>query len=172
MKRSNFLLSLGIGITLLATPYETVLAAAAAPGAAYQKGIEGHQKALAAQNADGASTNFAIGSCYDYYPLAVDNVQGLKATLEVSNLDDTSATFDICAVPAGTTEYSCRNNVAFNPRDARFFDMPSISGAFKNTVGQLYVFTNSLNGAAGSQLILFAQDGSVAAIVNPTEFCP
>ena len=138
MKRSNFLLGFAIGVALLAAPYEASFAAVGVPGAAYLAGEEGHQKALAAQNPGGAVPAFAEGSCYDYYALAVDNVQGLKATLEVSNLLDSSATFDICAVPAGTTEYSCRNNVSFGPRDARFFSMPSISGAFVNTVGQLY----------------------------------
>jgi hypothetical protein len=169
MKRSNNLLGVAFGMALIAAPVGNVFAAGS-HSAAYQAGIEGWQKALAAAGVE--VPTFAVGNCYDYFPLAVDNVLGLRATLEVSNLNNAGATFDICAVPAGTTEFTCRNNVSFNARDARFFSMPQISGAFTSTVGQLYVFPHSTGAAGASQLFIFTSDGTLSAVINATEFCP
>lgn len=167
MKRSNYLFAMAAGIALSAMSMGNAYAIGD-KGQTYEAGIKVLMDAAAS---DGVVPKFAVGNCYDYYPLAVNNVLALSSTLEVSNLADTANTFSICAVPAGTSEQACRYNIAFGPRDARFFTMPQISGAFVNTVGQLYVYPAGAGAVGASQMLIFGGDNKLSAVVNPTPFC-
>jgi len=169
MKRSNCLLGFTIGMALLAAPYGAGFAAGNTT-AGYQALSNGINEALAKQSGSTVTPQFSGSGCIDYFPLSVDNVQGLTATLEVSNLSDNSGSFNICAIPAHTTEYACRGQVSLGPRDAKFYTMPQLFSEFSHAVGQISVSANG-NSIGASQLIMFGPDGSVVSIINPTEFC-
>ena len=109
--------------------------------------------------------NFISNNTFEYYPLAIDTL-GFQSLLVLTNLAETTGSFQICRVPGGTTQFSCTGGIRLAPRQTRIFEMSEPEIALSNNIGQVFIFSEQ-NSFGASTLFIFSPGGFTA--VAPQE---
>jgi hypothetical protein len=145
----------GLAVAFIAAPFTSGLAVTGDPHAAAKEAIAA---------ARGANPNFIGGGALEYYPLAIDTL-GFQSLLVLTNIAETTGSFQICRVPAGTTQFSCTGGIRLAPRQTRIFEMREAEIGLANNIGQIFIFSEQ-NSIGASILFIFSPGGFTA--VAPT----
>jgi hypothetical protein len=87
----------GLAVVFIVAPFTSGLAVTGPP----QGAAEEIRAALKV-----AVPNFIASDRFEFYPLAIDTL-GFQSILVLTNLVESTGSFQICRVPAGTTQFSC-----------------------------------------------------------------
>jgi hypothetical protein len=122
---------------------------------------------LAEQFAAEVDPEIISGALVDYYPLALNNVEGFDFLLTITNINDFAGSVEICVVPAGSTQLQCTAGIVLPARGTLF-----LSAGFgplsmlANTTGQIFIFAGP-NTFAFSTSFILDQGGQGLTEVRP-----
>jgi serine protease len=102
----------------------------------------------------------------DYFPFAVNNVQGFDSLLIVTNLVASSSSLTLCTTSAILPGERCRFNLQLGPYQVKTFQMPEIG--LSNAVGQIRIYTLTDQPPLAPNLLLFNYNAEEFTLIPPT----
>ena len=147
----------GLAVVFIVAPFTSGLA------------LSGNSKPFQDQSiaaVQSAIPNFIASDRFEFYPLAIDTL-GFQSILVLTNLVESTGSFQICRVPAGTTQFSCTGGIQLAPRQTRIFEMREAEIGLSNNIGQIFIFSEQ-NSVGASTLFIFSPNGFTA--LPPQEF--